>query len=128
MIRRPPRSTRTDTLFPYTTLFRSGFVPQIPYDDALVVRKRPDDVFHIGFELVILTRILQPRLAGRLDPARIVDAGDRRALQAIDRVRVPHAVEQHETALDLVLCGDPRKLVTPLFSAFGFVFPAQIVQ
>src|SRR3546814_14585727 len=27
MIRRPPRSTRTDTLFPYTTLFRSA----IPY-------------------------------------------------------------------------------------------------
>src|SRR3546814_4637971 len=33
MIRRPPRSTRTDTLFPYTTLFRSpprcrrGFLP-----------------------------------------------------------------------------------------------------
>src|SRR3546814_4057743 len=24
MIRRPPRSTRTDTLFPYTTLFRSS--------------------------------------------------------------------------------------------------------
>src|SRR3546814_14192721 len=32
MIRRPPRSTRTDTLFPYTTLFRSfvpGGVPQL---------------------------------------------------------------------------------------------------
>src|SRR3546814_16905042 len=27
MIRRPPRSTRTDTLFPYTTLFRSGPSP-----------------------------------------------------------------------------------------------------
>src|SRR3546814_12086209 len=27
MIRRPPRSTRTDTLFPYTTLFRSRFLP-----------------------------------------------------------------------------------------------------
>src|SRR3546814_9149341 len=27
MIRRPPRSTRTDTLFPYTTLFRSWLVP-----------------------------------------------------------------------------------------------------
>src|SRR3546814_15995175 len=27
MIRRPPRSTRTDTLFPYTTLFRSGTHP-----------------------------------------------------------------------------------------------------
>src|SRR3546814_10249875 len=26
MIRRPPRSTRTDTLFPYTTLFRSFFI------------------------------------------------------------------------------------------------------
>src|SRR3546814_14687277 len=26
MIRRPPRSTRTDTLFPYTTLFRSPFL------------------------------------------------------------------------------------------------------
>src|SRR3546814_971517 len=26
MIRRPPRSTRTDTLFPYTTLFRSTLV------------------------------------------------------------------------------------------------------
>src|SRR3546814_21113092 len=29
MIRRPPTSTRTDTLFPYTTLFRSGFVPAL---------------------------------------------------------------------------------------------------
>src|SRR3546814_5240060 len=27
MIRRPPRSTRTDTLFPYTTLFRSASHP-----------------------------------------------------------------------------------------------------
>src|SRR3546814_3808916 len=28
MIRRPPRSTRTDTLFPYTTLFRSVRAPR----------------------------------------------------------------------------------------------------
>src|SRR3546814_12723831 len=27
MLRRPPRSTRTDTLFPYTTLFRSVLIP-----------------------------------------------------------------------------------------------------
>src|SRR3546814_19692980 len=27
MIRRPPRSTRTDTLFPYTTLFRARYRP-----------------------------------------------------------------------------------------------------
>src|SRR3546814_10434194 len=30
MIRRPPRSTRTDTLFPYTTLFRSATVTVLP--------------------------------------------------------------------------------------------------
>src|SRR3546814_9173665 len=33
MLRRPPRSTRTDTLFPYTTLFRS--VAQSPVDPYL---------------------------------------------------------------------------------------------
>src|SRR3546814_15560743 len=39
MIRRPPRSTRTDTLFPYTTLFRSAgqFDQPFPGDDALRV-------------------------------------------------------------------------------------------
>src|SRR3546814_9790393 len=31
MIRRPPRSTRTDTLFPYTTLFRSAFLLGLPH-------------------------------------------------------------------------------------------------
>src|SRR3546814_1584309 len=36
MIRRPPRSTRTDTLFPYTTLFRSALLPR--------QRHRPDPV------------------------------------------------------------------------------------
>src|SRR3546814_3604409 len=36
MIRRPPRSTRTDTLFPYTTLFRSEFAG----DDFIVVAQR----------------------------------------------------------------------------------------
>src|SRR3546814_7932077 len=30
IIRRPPRSTRTDTLFPYTTLFRSPRAPRAP--------------------------------------------------------------------------------------------------
>src|SRR3546814_9780101 len=37
MIRRPPRSTRTDTLFPYTTLFRS------PANESAVVP--PPDAF-----------------------------------------------------------------------------------
>src|SRR3546814_19013539 len=35
MIRRPPRSTRTDTLFPYTTLFRSVTPPFQLDDDNL---------------------------------------------------------------------------------------------
>src|SRR3546814_1783664 len=46
MIRRPPRSTRTDTLFPYTTLFRSlrdrlqGAVPDLAEKGAGVDRER----------------------------------------------------------------------------------------
>src|SRR3546814_3520457 len=39
MIRRPPRSTRTDTLFPYTTLFRSD-VPRIGIPSASSARAR----------------------------------------------------------------------------------------
>src|SRR3546814_15476485 len=36
MIRRPPRSTRTDTLFPYTTLFRSPLIEsEVPVSDGL---------------------------------------------------------------------------------------------
>src|SRR3546814_12942030 len=34
MIRRPPRSTRTDTLFPYTTLFRSNNADGITVHDG----------------------------------------------------------------------------------------------
>src|SRR3546814_18381571 len=36
MIRRPPRSTRTDTLFPYTTLFRSELRLVKAYENAAV--------------------------------------------------------------------------------------------
>src|SRR3546814_19772013 len=41
MIRRPPRSTRTDTLFPYTTLFRSvgGVIPQA-FQDRMNQKRR----------------------------------------------------------------------------------------
>src|SRR3546814_2713676 len=35
MIRRPPRSTRTDTLFPYTTLFRSALAAQAVWAEGL---------------------------------------------------------------------------------------------
>src|SRR3546814_17144068 len=53
MIRRPPRSTRTDTLFPYTTLFRSRLdLVQPPVDPRL----RPD----AGF----LHHVARPQLHG----------------------------------------------------------------
>src|SRR3546814_16477363 len=39
MTRRPPRSTRTDTLFPYTTLFRSLNVPVFDADNHLYETK-----------------------------------------------------------------------------------------
>src|SRR3546814_1608185 len=64
MIRRPPRSTRTDTLFPYTTLFRSrraqlrrprrpgaavaaaagpGAAQELPAEDRCVARHRSEE-------------------------------------------------------------------------------------
>src|SRR3546814_4677274 len=44
MLRRPPRSTRTDTLFPYTTLFRSeGFrKPRSPHGLRRLLRSAPN--------------------------------------------------------------------------------------
>src|SRR3546814_7586489 len=51
MIRRPPRSTRTDTLFPYTTLFRSAAMVK---EADIVVRlfQRPDLGRDKGVEFV----------------------------------------------------------------------------
>src|SRR3546814_6992789 len=44
MIRRPPRSTRTDTLFPYTTLFRSGLaLPDAAADAAAAIGGERDE-------------------------------------------------------------------------------------
>src|SRR3546814_15228732 len=51
MIRRPPRSTRTDTLFPYTTLFLSdsGTVQAIPSPPAsLAIHSNDNDGAHRG--------------------------------------------------------------------------------
>src|SRR3546814_1502383 len=41
MIRRPPRSTRTDTLFPYTTLFRSNFFQPVEKRACMANKIRP---------------------------------------------------------------------------------------
>src|SRR3546814_19013419 len=47
MIRRPPRSTRTDTLFPYTTLFRSW---QAPAEDVRAVMAAAPGACGIGVQ------------------------------------------------------------------------------
>src|SRR3546814_2768608 len=41
MIRRPPRSTRTDTLFPYPTLFRSGAPKNAPTQKPILRDQHP---------------------------------------------------------------------------------------
>src|SRR3546814_19488404 len=73
MIRRPPRSTRTDTLFPYPTLFRSSFF-HIGGDSILAIRMAaraseagytltPSDVFQLQTieQLAQLLIAAQPR-------------------------------------------------------------------
>src|SRR3546814_15728837 len=69
MIRRPPRSTRTDTLFPYTTLFRSYFkidrgaayAANLPGTDTLHFYTNGREVYE-GGELSI-TGYVTPALA-----------------------------------------------------------------
>src|SRR3546814_5396823 len=49
MIRRPPRSTRTDTLFPYTTLFRSQQFLGVP-PECLILTMRLNQKYFPLFE------------------------------------------------------------------------------
>src|SRR3546814_7666776 len=61
MIRRPPRSTRTGTLFPYTTLFRSlhtamstslqaAVVKRAEWNTHLCMRHKPMAIYHMRSE------------------------------------------------------------------------------
>src|SRR3546814_12593064 len=59
MIRRPPRSTRTDTLFPYTTLFRSLSQRREPRPSSLFIDTQI-------FAVVIVEQIVVPTLHARL--------------------------------------------------------------
>src|SRR3546814_16850687 len=57
MIRRPPRSTRTDTLFPYTTLFRSlltDAIDQNPHCVLLLdeIEKAHPDLFNLLLQVM----------------------------------------------------------------------------
>src|SRR3546814_18933453 len=56
MIRRPPRSTRTDTLFPYTTLFRSEFVTEAGRDPNAVSAKHVQSMAGRGLRVVAVAQ------------------------------------------------------------------------
>src|SRR3546814_19637961 len=92
MIRRPPRSTRTDTLFPYTTLFRSQAV-------GAPLAPRGDDDFGIAASAETMAAILE--FGAQL--AEIVDLtiiGERDELViARHRLRAALDIDDRETEM-----------------------------
>src|SRR3546814_13037492 len=77
MIRRPPRSTRTDTLFPYTTPFRSKAVPAkaaargLDYIDATCplvskVHRQAERAHEAGRHIIFIGHAGQPEVIGTL--------------------------------------------------------------
>src|SRR3546814_17036978 len=97
MIRRPPRSTRTDTLFPYTTLFRSTLAATWFHPPAS--RQIGQPVPEIGTEAARLTgAVLEARSDGRKAPplGGFAPAGSRPAA-APDRVAIlPPGIRSEE--------------------------------
>src|SRR3546814_17780282 len=87
MIRRPPRSTRTDTLFPYTTLFRSNIVGLAVAEDVWVaalhlVADRAGDV--VETEQAVVGRNLAMEYDLEQQVAKLI--ADRGGVAAGDRV------------------------------------------
>src|SRR3546814_16352662 len=86
MIRRPPRSTRTDTLFPYTTLFRSRRdLGKVAREQSLIiVRARRTDR---GGHALAFGRDDrgEPIFVGKAEPARriVTDGAVRRFLDIV---------------------------------------------
>src|SRR3546814_14539459 len=86
MIRRPPRSTRTDTLFPYTTLFRSdgAKLNAAPSPKAGVVATPPRvapttaaEAWQQVEDLHAEKRILEADLSRAVDDAKRIEARER---------------------------------------------------
>src|SRR3546814_6279956 len=68
MIRRPPRSTRTDTLFPYTTLFRSDLDRhhlRVAEQRVLVLEQRHGGLVEREVQLLVDVGVRRPVAAGR---------------------------------------------------------------
>src|SRR3546814_12435470 len=84
MIRRPPRSTRTDTLFPYTTLFRSNNAGIFTAGNVEDVKADQWDR-ELGLNLrapFFLVQALLPKLKAASqpgDPARVINIGSIRS-------------------------------------------------
>src|SRR3546814_8867048 len=76
MIRRPPRSTRTDTLFPYTTLFRSLETPERPQMAEDAPEKRLSAVLRLG-------PTMAPHNGGESWVGLMEIGADRRALYSV---------------------------------------------
>src|SRR3546814_4002675 len=65
MIRRPPRSTRTDTLFPYPTLFRSpendaGEIADAVFRVGVIFRRMPERLVLLCQKILPFTQTLEP--------------------------------------------------------------------
>src|SRR3546814_5980789 len=59
MIRRPPRSTRTDTLFPYTTLFRSLAAAPDAFLE-IIAADQPFALAELARQLQLLAELMRP--------------------------------------------------------------------
>src|SRR3546814_2171407 len=115
MIRRPPRSTRTDTLFPYTTLFRSACRWQ-GRDGTRRVRRR-------GRRRVPIGALLLGRRAGlERHRARGGALGDR-GISAIAARQPLHPVVQERRGEPTVRAGDD---LGQAVSVRGYGPPVQI--
>src|SRR3546814_20614285 len=80
MIRRPPRSTRTDTLFPYTTLFRSW-----PQSDGVLTPLDPLAARHLEH-----LHLVEPGDGGEVEAVEAFDGGEARGLDApLDHATLP---------------------------------------
>src|SRR3546814_9398868 len=64
MIRRPPRSTRTDTLFPYTTLFRSQGIVRIQTQGTDRVRFQSVSAYAEDDGIELRGMVMKHRLGG----------------------------------------------------------------
>src|SRR3546814_9146037 len=73
MIRRPPRSTRTDTLFPYTTLCRSSIYPPCSEGSQ---RRAARDTFNLD-EWCPSSHSSSCRTCSGIQPSKSVGAGGR---------------------------------------------------